>query len=113
MVVPPRFRIDPLTAVVLLHHVVNCDDAENDADRTVPELANEINSYQSSLSKELMESALYCCNMENELGRFWHPWRWNFDRFVENCLRSHSDLHFDRYYNQIYAKKKKPKVSKG
>ena len=109
---PARFRVDPLTVVVLLHHVVNCDDAENDADRTVPELAMEINTFHGTLSRSCFESALYCCNMEDELGRFWHPWRWSFDKFVRHALGT-EDFHFDKYYNNIYEKKKKKEVPKG
>lgn len=113
MVVPPRFRIDPLTAVVLLHNVIHCEDAENDADRTVDDLTNEINNYQMSLSKEVLESALYACNMSDEFGKgFWHPWKWNFDQFVKHCLKG-QEFHFDKYYNQIYAKKKEKESAQG
>lgn len=106
--IPARFQISPLTAVVLLHHVVNCDDADNDADRTVREIAVELDKYRSSIKRAVLESALYCCNMEEERGKFWHPFDHSFNRFIDEILPS--DFHFDRYYNQIYEKKKQAKA---
>lgn len=96
-------RVSPLQAVVLLHHVVHCADAENDADRTVKEIIHEIDEYPGHITKGVLESALYCCNMENEKGKFWHPLGHNFDRFLNGLLNKH--LHYDKYYCVIYEKK--------
>lgn len=95
-----KFKVRPLEAVVLMHHIVHCKDAENDADRTVKELITELDTSRGWLSKGLLESALYCCNMENERGKFWHPLGKSFDRFLHGIIPP--DLHFDRYYNVIY-----------
>ncbi len=111
MIIPPRIPISPLTAVVLLHHVTKCDDADNDADRTVLEITQQIDNFRRSLPTALLESALYCCNMENERGNFWHPYGWSFDKFVVETIND-EDLHFDRYYNVIYEKKRKTKTPK-
>ncbi len=97
-------RVTPLQAVVLLWHVIHCEDAENDADRTVAEIIHEIDSYPGHLTKGVLESALYCCNMENERGKFWHPLEHSFDRFLLGILNK--QLHFDKYYNVIYEKKR-------
>ena len=110
MVVPLRFKISPLEAVVLLHHVVNSDDAENDADRTVAELVEEIDGYRRTISKSVMESALYCCNMMDEKGKFWHPQGLTFEKFIYHVIPS--DLHYDRYYSQIYATKRPKETAK-
>lgn len=78
---------------------MNCEDAENDADRTVEEIITEIDDFDGYLSKGVLESALYCCNMENERNQFWHPREWSFDRFVEELLPYQKK--FNNYYNVI------------
>lgn len=88
---------------MLIHHVMHCEDAENDADRTVEELATEIDEFDGYLSKAVLESALYCCNMENERKKFWHPLGQRFERFLEDVIPR--GKHFDRYRNVIYDKK--------
>lgn len=98
-----NLKATPLQVVVLLHHVVHCEDAENDADRTVAEIIQELDSSNGHLSKGLLESALYCCNLENERGKFWHPLGHNFDRFLTGLINK--TMHFDKYYNVIYEKR--------
>lgn len=102
--VPSHFKVSPLQAVVLLHHVTHSAEASNDADRTVGEIIVEIDESGGMLSKGLLESALYCCNMEAEDGKFWHPLGHNFDRFISGMLIN-KHLHFDKYYNVIYEVK--------
>lgn len=102
-----RFKVRPSVGVVLMHHILHSDDADNDADRTVREMIDEMDASRGTISKALLESALYCCNMEEEKGRFWHPLDWSFQKFLNDLLPY--DLHFDRYYNQIYEKKKTTK----
>jgi hypothetical protein len=97
--IPRTFKVRPSEVVVLIHHVMTSEDAENDADRTVDEIIAEIDSFQGWISKGVLESALYCCNMEHERGNFWHPQAQSFDRFLKQVIPR--DLHFDRYYNVI------------
>lgn len=94
-----RYPISPLEAVVLLYHVVHSEDAENDADRTVEEIMAEIDSFDGYLSKGVLESALYCCNMEAERENFWHPYDWTFDRFLKDVIPFKQQ--FNKYYNVI------------
>lgn len=103
--VPHAFRIGPLQAVVLMWHLTNSEDAENDADKTVPELVRELDESGGFVPKGLLESALYCCNMEYERGKFWHPLDMPFDRFINGILISQT-LHFDKYRNVIYEERK-------
>lgn len=101
----PRFKyaISPLEAYVLIRHVLESEDAENDAERTVEELASEIDQFDGYLSKGVLESALYCCNMENERNQFYHPLYASFERFVKELLPIDQD--FDKYYNVIKDRK--------
>lgn len=98
-----RYPVSPLQALILIHHVVHCEDAENDADRTVEEIVAEIDSFGGYLSKGVIESALYCCNIESERKNFWHPLKQTFERFLKEIV-PHGQ-HFDQYYNCIYDKK--------
>ncbi len=94
-----RYPVSPLEAIVLLHHVMYSEDAENDADRTVEELISEIDAFDGYLSKGVLESGLYCCNIEDEKKKFWHPWEWSLDRFVKELLPRGQK--FNKYYNVI------------
>ncbi len=94
-----RYPVSPLSALILIHHVVNSEDAENDADRTVEEIVSEIDTFKGYLSKGVLESALYCCNLEDENKQFWHPWKRPFDMFVKELL-PHGQT-FNKYYNVI------------
>lgn len=106
--VPHDFRIGPLQAVVLMWHLTNSEDAENDADNTVGELVRALDDSGGFVPKGLLESALYCCNMEDERKKFWHPLGMPFDRFVNGILISQS-LHFDKYHNVIYEDRNRGK----
>jgi hypothetical protein len=106
-VVPNTFKVGHLDALVLLHHIVRCEDASNDAERTVHDLIMAFESYKGWLPKAVLESALYCCNMEDERGNFWHPLGKQFDGWVRTVVPW--DLHFDKYYNVIYEKKDEPR----
>lgn len=99
-----RYAISPLEALILLRNVMDCPDAENDAERTVSELCSEIDQFDGYISRSVMESALYCSNIQDEDKLFWHPMKWTFDRFVTELLPI--DQKFDRYYNTIQEKVK-------
>src|SRR6266404_9540479 len=94
-----RYPVSPLEALVLVHHVVHSEDAENDADRTVAEIVAEIDAFDGYLSKGVLESALYCCNIENEKKNFWHPLHWSFKQFLEDVIPKRQK--FNSYYNVI------------
>jgi hypothetical protein len=92
----------PVDIAVLLHNVYHCPDASNDADHTVNEIVTILNKGAGYLSKDILESALYCCNMNNEQGKFWHPQKISFDSFVKHLLGA--KFTYDTYYNLIEAK---------
>lgn len=98
------FRIEPFTAVVLFQNVMTCEDADNDTERTVAELASEINQMRGQLSKGVLESALYCCNINEEDKKFWHPKGYTFEEFLADLLPKPAK--FNRYYNVIYDAEK-------
>lgn len=97
------YWVSPSDMVVLMHHVLYSEDAENDADRMVEELAMHLDHYKGYVGKGVFESALYCCNMENERGNFWHPLGMKFDAFLERVIPL--GQRFDKYYNVILVEK--------
>ncbi len=88
---------------MLIHHVTHSEDAENDADRTVGEIITEIDAFDGYLSKGVLESALYCCNIENEKKQFWHPLNWSFEKFLRDIIPKKQK--FNSYYNVILEEK--------
>ncbi len=98
-----RYPVSPLEAIVLLHHVIHSEDAENDADRTVMEIIAEIDSFDGYLSKGVLESALYCCNIENEKKEFWHPLNFSFEKFLKGIVPKKQK--FNSYYNVLLEDK--------
>lgn len=106
-----KFKVSPLSAVVLLYNVTTCVDAANDADMTVGEIITDIDGAQGMLSKGLLESALYCCNINSEDKKFWHPFGHDIDQFIKSILHP-KYFRFDKYYHTIYevklGTKKKP-----
>lgn len=99
-----RYPISPIEALVLLRNILDCPHSSNDTDRTVWELCQEIDAFDGYLGRAVLESALYCCNIQDEDSRFWHPSGWGFEKFVINLLPP--DQQFDRYYNIIKDKEK-------
>jgi hypothetical protein len=102
--IPPgyKYKLKPSHVVILLHHVIHSDDANNDADRTKAELIREIDNFRGYISRPLLESALYCCNMESERENFWHPRGWSFEKFLRDVIPNWQTYNF--YYGSIFPK---------
>jgi len=94
-----HFRVNRLETTVLLHNIFHCEDADNDADRTMEELVSSLEYNRGYVEKSVLESALYCCNMNNEQGKYWHPFRQPIKMFIKTLLGS--GFTFDYYYHLI------------
>lgn len=99
MLAPRKFKLRPSEALVLVHHIVHSPDADNDADRLAVDLIKAIDKGRGWISKAMLEAALYCCNLEDERGKFWHPYGKSFEAFLNQIIPW--DQEFNRYYNQI------------
>lgn len=95
----PSYPLKALTRVVMIYNVLTCDDASNDTDATVRELVRRLEHGEEKVSKKTVEAALYCCNMNDEDKKFWHPFKRPFRAFVGDV--SDGDWWFDEYYNLI------------
>lgn len=93
------FHVRPSEAVILIGNVMACKDADADADRTVNELMADLNAWRGWVTKPVLESALYCCNMNDEHGQFFDPFGHGFVKFLRDVLPQ--GVIFDRYYNRI------------
>jgi hypothetical protein len=102
--VTTHFKVSPLQVVVLLYNITNCKEAGNDADRTVGEIISELDDSNGMIPKGLLESALYCANMNAEDGTFWHPFGHTLDRFITSILHP-KVFRFDKYFNIIHEVK--------
>jgi hypothetical protein len=98
-----RYKVSLFQAMVLLHNLLSCDDGDNDANRTRDELFRELNKKQVHLDKNVLESLLYCSNINDEDDKFWHPMGMKFDKFVKYVLPAKHNFHF--IYNFIVHEK--------
>lgn len=98
-----HFLVKPSQAAVLSLNVMSCKDADCDADRTVEELLTAIDDNKGWVPKAILESALFCCNINDEDNAFAHPKEETFTRFLFKLLPD--DYQFDRYYHQLVPKK--------
>lgn len=99
------FRVSIMQAAVLLHNVGICLDADCDADMTVAELVHELDktdAYRGYIARPVLESALFCCNVNDEDDEFWHPTGRTFNQFLYDVLPT--DVEFDRFYNFLREK---------
>lgn len=98
-----RRRISRLDSVVLLLNVWVCEDHDNHADLTFEELVKAI-SKGGLMDEALLESCLYCCNMndENEYIGFHHPFDKELKQWLPRLIGA--DYEFDYTYNRIIPK---------
>lgn len=111
MSLPNNVRVGLLERVILIQNVLTCSDAENDAEQTVKELVRKLKNNNEKISRQAMESALYCCNMKNEDDSFWHPFKKSFRGFVLDL--SQDNWWFDEYYNLMRGNDEKKEVKRG
>ncbi len=95
---PRSLQLSVMQCLVLMKNVMDSKHAGNDADYTVNELIREL-SKKVYVKREVIESALYNCNLQDEEGEFWHPFDSNFDAFLARVLGSR--FKFDKQYNLI------------
>lgn len=94
------YHLTPLDYVVLLGNIVNCEEANYGVERTKTELITALNtSNWKGLREGLFEEALYCCNMNNERGEFYHPLNLNFKIFLSRVIPIEKE--FDMFWNLI------------
>ena len=91
--------------LILVYH---CFEAANDPEigfedawRTVEELVEALDNF-NFVYRNLLESALWCCNLLDEKGKFWHPMGLSFEEYLHTILKKDED--FDYFYNLIVKK---------
>jgi len=111
MTLPNNIRIGPLERVVLIYNVLTCEDATNDADQTVRSLVRRLRDDNERVSRKSLEAALYCCNINHEDDKYWHPFKRSFRTLIVDLAKG--DWWFDEYYNLIRSNDEKKEVKYG
>lgn len=99
-----KVALSLLDIAVLLWHLYASSRDEtigyNDANVSMIAILKALNPRRKKLlSIRTLESALYCCNILDEQGRFWHPKGGSFDDFVKRIMVENAD---ERSFNKTY-----------
>lgn len=100
----PFQRLTPLELTVVIYNVAICEEVDCDPDYTYEEVIKALDEYSGKFTKKALERVLFCLNMNDEDGFFWHPLDKSFDVFVREILPN--GYKFDKYYNLIEKEKK-------
>ena len=105
---PPKFlnsdwrKLNLLDIAVLLYHVHKGASDDNvgfeDARNTLDSLSKQLCRKKVYVSTAALESALWSCNLLDELGRFDDIRGRSFDEFLHDLIPGEK---FDRFYNTI------------
>jgi len=103
-----KIKIKAIDVVVLLYHLYKGAELKNvgfeDASNTLPHITGQLD-YPCYLSKSLIESCLWSCNLMNELDYFWHPHNLTFDQYLKRVIPEGAKFH--KMYNLILEENKK------
>lgn len=107
-----RFNITLLEAAVLLYHVSKAARTKSigfeDADRTLDQMMRALRANRAfTIKQDVLESALWSCNMLSKEREFWTPDGREFRQFARDLIEDKT-LRFDDFYH-IVEKKKKPR----
>lgn len=101
--------VRPLDVAILLNNVHKSaqdeDTGFNDADITLAQMTTRMNRRKVPFKVDTVERALYCCNLMDEKGEFWHPLGVTFEDFLKSiAVQNGRPLLFDRFYNYFKAR---------
>lgn len=75
-----------------------------DAERTIDDIIQDLEGRRGMrIKRDVIESALWSCNLQDEIGKFWHPKNRSFEEFKKDILTRRQS--FDPTYNFIKEKK--------
>ena len=98
----PFHRLTPMDLVVALYNIAICSEADCDPDYTQKELIKAVDRHQGKVTKEALERILFCLNMNDEDGKFWHPLDKTFDGYLKTAIPV--GYTFDKDYNLLGKK---------
>ncbi len=104
------FYLSPLQLITLINNVhLGAKDPRvgfEDADNSLRQITYALQGRRRfKIKRSILESALWSCNMNDEVGKFWHPYvnKTTFDDFIEKLDIEDSTV-FDKTYNLITDK---------
>jgi len=104
------FRITLLDAATLLYHIHTGSThfrehvGYEDCERTLKQLTAVLAPKRVVVPKDALESALWSCNLMDEIGEWWAPDGSSFDGFMNRLLRyarPDERIEYDRMYSFI------------
>lgn len=107
------FNVRLIDVLVLLFHLYRGSQLEEvgfeDADHTLDELSKLLYARKDvPINREVLESALWSCNLMDENGLFWHPKGYSFKKYIDMVLSPHA-ASFDLFYNWIINERRADK----
>lgn len=104
-----NYALSVMDLTVLLYHIYrgaqHSEVGFEDADKTLVQLSNALQVRRAAIPREVLESALWSCNLLNEVDEFWHPKGLSFRDWVKHMLAPYNS-EFDEFYNWITDGKK-------
>lgn len=95
-----KIYLTPLEIVVALYNVSINTEQDTGADRTYRQIVHELNGKRMAYPKDLVESVLYFCNMNDEEGEFWHPLDMTFKAYAKRICAD-NNVKFNSYFNYL------------
>ena len=102
------FKISLLDLATLLYHVhrgAQMDEVGfEDCERTLQQLTRELSPVRARIAPGSLESALWSCNLMDEVDEWWSPTGESFESFVARLLRyatKEQRYEFDKFYNSL------------
>ena len=105
------FRVNLLDLAVLLYHIHRGAQLEHsvgfeDCDYTLSQLTKELSPCRAEVDQATLQSALWSCNLMDEVGEWDSPTGEDFDSFLARLLKfapkdPSSRLTYDKFYNLL------------
>jgi hypothetical protein len=98
-------RVRLIDVLILIHHIMHGAREDRvgfeDANRTLAQVLGHLNK-KVSIDPAVLESALWSCNLMDEIGKWWHPEEVPFKKWVKRLLGKGRRFNF--VYNWIEIK---------
>ncbi len=95
--------LDIATLLVHVHRGAQLEEKVGfeDCESTLHELTKKLAPFRLSIDRVPLESALWSCNLMDEVGEWWSPTGESFDTFVARIAKGYA---FDKFFNLLKKK---------
>lgn len=107
-----KYKLTLLELTVLLYHMHRGAQLEDkvgfeDCEHTLQSLTKLLSPKRTVVPKAALESALWSCNLMDEIGEWWSPDGRTFDQFLSDLQRYRQPderVEFDKVYNRLRSR---------